>query len=130
MCILDALMFTAGPHHILDDEPVWANSFLTGKIRASERRGRLVRIYPAESPSCRWSLRSLFVFLNELPIDWMDCRTVGRDRPARDAIMQLFYVDGSGQGVNRIRTDIDDWIPFVQIFRPEVNWDAWQIMEQ
>jgi hypothetical protein len=33
--------------------------------------------------------------------------------------MQLFYADGNGQGVNRIRIDLDDeWIPSVQIFRP------------
>jgi hypothetical protein len=45
--------------------------------------------------------------------------------------MQLFYADGNGQDVNRIRIDIgDDWIPSVQIFRPEINWDAWQTMEQ
>jgi hypothetical protein len=62
--------------------------------------------------------------------DWTDYRTVGRDRAAGDAIMELFYADGNGQGVNRIQIDIDDWIPSVQILRPEIDWNAWQIMEQ
>jgi hypothetical protein len=47
--------------------------------------------------------------------------------------MQRFYADGNGHGANRIRTRIDiddDWIPSVQIFRPEINWEAWQIMER
>jgi hypothetical protein len=63
------LRFTMGPRPILDDEPVRANTFLTEKISASERRSRLVRIYPAKSSTRRWRLRSLFVFLNELAID-------------------------------------------------------------
>jgi hypothetical protein len=87
MHILDAVRFTAGPRPILNDKPVRADTFLTEKIRASERRGRLVRISPAESPTRRWSLRFLFVFLNDLPIDWTDYRTIGRDRAAGDEIM-------------------------------------------
>jgi hypothetical protein len=64
-------------------------------------------------------------FFNEIPIDWTDYRTVGRDRAAGEAIMQLFYANGNGQGVNRIRIDIDDdSIPSVQISPPKINWDA------
>jgi hypothetical protein len=39
MHILDALRLTAGPHPILDDEPVRADTFLTERICASERSG-------------------------------------------------------------------------------------------
>jgi hypothetical protein len=46
--------------------------------------------------------------LNELPIGWTDYRAVGKGRTAGDAIMQLFSADGNGQGVNRIRINIDD----------------------
>jgi hypothetical protein len=99
-----------GARPILDDEPVRADTFLTEGICASERRGRLVRSYLAESPVRRWSLRSLFAFLNELPIDWTDYRTVGSNKAAGDAITQRFYADGNGQGVNRIWID-NDWIP-------------------
>jgi hypothetical protein len=126
MHTLDVLRFSAGQRPILDDESVRADTFLAEKIHASERRGRRVRIYQAESPTCRWSLRSLSVLLNELPIDWTDYCTFDRDRTAGYAIMQLFSGDGNGQGVNRIRIDIsDDWIPSVQIIRPEINWGAW-----
>jgi hypothetical protein len=131
MHIFDVLMFTAGSHPILDNERIRADILLTEKIRASERRGRLVRICPAESPSCRWSVHSLFISLHELPIDWTNYHTVGRDRAVGDAILQLLDAGGNGQGANRIRIDIgDDWILSVQIFRSGINWDVWQIMEQ
>jgi hypothetical protein len=116
------LSFTAGLRPILDDTPVQADIFPTGKIPASERCGRLVRMSAVESPTRQRSFRSLSVFLNELPIDWTDYHIIGRDRAAGDEIMQLFYADGNGQGVDQVGSDIDDdWIPSLQIVRPEIN---------
>jgi hypothetical protein len=126
--LLTSLRFLAGPRPIFEEEERMSEVFLSEKILANDRCRRLIRIFPNQSPNCRWSFRSLFVFLNELPGDWTDWRSAGAARSGGPSRLRFFYADRVGDGVNRIRVDVDsEWVPSVEMSRPDADWDAWSM---
>jgi hypothetical protein len=62
--------------------------------------------------------------MSELPI--LDGKEAGGNTVLKD-----FDADGAGNETNRIRIDGDhEWNPYVQISRPDADWDAWTLQSR
>lgn len=131
MHVHDALDFMAGARAIFEDELTHSSAFLTSKVRTRDRSSRMISTYPRgriEFAEQRWSFRSLFTFVNDLPGDW---ELVKSDWTKTDTLkrdMKLYYADARGSGKKRITVKIDAfWNISVKISRPDlVEWeDEW-----
>jgi hypothetical protein len=98
----------------------------TEKVGADDRRvARMMEIYHIGSPKHQWSFRSVFIFLNELPADWLEQRPSRRSPKIShpkvgDWILEAFYADHQGDD----HIDADDR---AGIERPISQMTAWSL---
>jgi hypothetical protein len=114
MKVLEALQFLAGASPSVDGQLAGSDGFCTEKVCADDHRvARMIEIYLIRSPKHRWSFRSVFVFLNELPTDWAEQRPSRRSPKifhpkVGDWILKAFYADRQGYRGRRVTIKVEN----------------------